>query len=67
MQKMNSQIKNALSDFLAVVKKEVDSSVVAVRVFSSNAETIVEFETKDAATLKSDGISMKNLRGEWIK
>lgn len=64
---MNDKIQEALEALHDVLMKELGSNAVAVRVFISDHEYTFEVETKSPAQLKSDGVSMKNICGNWIK
>ena len=43
------------------------SNVVSVEIFISNSEIKINAQTRSPVGLRSDGISMKNIKGEWIK
>ena len=64
---MNDRIQNALKELHSVLNEELGSNVVACRIFISDHEYQFSAESKTPAELRSDGISMKNIRGEWIK
>jgi hypothetical protein len=64
---MNDKIQQAIVDFHEVLKDELGSDATAVKVFISNHEYNFEVMAKSPAQLKQDGISMRNIRGEWIK
>ena len=64
---MNDKIQQALKELHEVLNTELGSNAVAARIFISSHEYSLEVEAKSPAQLKGDGISMKNIRGEWIK
>lgn len=64
---MNSEIQRAIENLHDVLNKELGSNAVSARIFISSHEYCFEVETKSPAQLKSEGISMKDIRGEWIK
>ena len=64
---MREEIQEAIDNLRCVLQEELGGNVVSVRIFISNSEEGVNIETRSPASLKSDGISMKNISGEWIK
>ena len=64
---MNANIQDAIEELHEVLKVELGSNATAARIFISSNEYNFEVETKSPAQLKSDGISMKNISGGWIK
>ncbi len=64
---MSDKIQQALKNLHDVLNAELGSNAVAVRIFISSHECNFEVETKSPTQLKNDGISMRNIRGEWIK
>jgi hypothetical protein len=64
---MNDKIQQAIIDFHEVLKGELGSNVTAVKVFISNHEYDFDVMAKSPAQLKQEGVSMRNIRGEWIK
>lgn len=64
---MNTVTQKAVSELHEILKQEMGSNVVSVEIFISNSKIKINPQTKSPAALKSDGISMKNIKGEWIK
>ena len=64
---MNNAVQKAVSDLHDVLNKEMGSNVVAVEIFISSSEIRFDAQTRSPAGLRSDDISMKNIKGEWIK
>jgi hypothetical protein len=64
---MNEEIEKAFNEFKSVLIEELGSNTVAVELFISHSEISYNVQIKSPAALKSDGISMKNIKGEWIK
>lgn len=64
---VTNKTQKAIDDLRSVLDKELGNNVVSIEIFLSNSEQYVSVKTKSAAQLKSNGISMKNIRGEWIK
>lgn len=64
---MTEEIQKAINDLHEVLKAELGSNVTCARIFISNSEIGFEAETRSPAQLKSAGISMKNIMGDWIK
>jgi len=63
---MTEKIQNALKELHSVLNEELGSNAVACRIFISDHEYNFKVETRSPAQLKSNGISMKNIKGEWI-
>ena len=59
-----AQALNALRD---VLNEEAHEDCVAVRVFFNSYGYEIEYKTRTPESLKRDGISMRNLRGDFIK
>lgn len=64
---MNDEIQKALEAFHAVLNKELGSNAVSASIFISSHEYNFEVKTKSPAQLKGQGVSMKDIRGNWIK
>lgn len=64
---MSTVTQKAVSELHEILKQEMGSNVVSVEIFISNSEIRINTQTRSPAALKSDGISMKNIKGEWIK
>ena len=64
---MTPKIQEALKELHLVLNEELGNNVVACRIFISDHEYQFSAESRTPADLKSNGISMKNIKGEWIK
>ena len=64
---MNEKVQNAIEELHKVLNEEMGSNVTACKIFISDHECNFEAMTRSPAQLKSDGISMKDIRGNWIK
>ncbi len=56
-----------IDDFIKKLREKSSSTVTAVQIFvgRSNSEIVIKKMTPEE--LRRDGISMRNLKGEWIK
>lgn len=59
-------MEELIDDFIKKLREKSSSTVTAVQIFvcSSNSEIVIKKRTPEE--LRRDGISMKNLKGEWI-
>lgn len=64
---MTPKIQEAIESLHKTLMEECGNNVVGCKIFISNHEYNYEAMTRSPAQLKSDGISMKNIKGEWIK
>ena len=64
---MSNKIHEALEELKAVLRIELPESAVAARIFISGTECSIDIETRSSEQLRSGAISMKNMRGEFIK
>lgn len=64
---MNEQLAQALKNFHEAIKKESADDVVSVNVFFNCQGCHISINTRTSESLRSDGESMRNLRGEWVK
>ena len=64
---MNDKVQSAIEELHRVLNEEMGSNVVACKIFISDHEYNFEAMSRSPAQLKSDGISMKDIRGNWIK
>ena len=62
-----SKIDKAIEELKNAVIEESGCDVVAFDLFVSHSEIELKKRIKRADALKSEGISMRNLSGEWIK
>lgn len=63
---MNQEIQAAIDNLAQVVRKNASDTTVAFNLFINYREAEAEFRTKTPEGLKTDGISMRNLKGEFI-
>jgi|AATN01.1.fsa_nt_gi hypothetical protein len=64
---MSEQLSQALKNLRDVLQQEVHEQCTSVTVvFNCEGHTIV-YNTRTPASLKHDGIRMRNLCGEWVK
>lgn len=61
-----NEIQNAIDELVKTVKNSADKNVVACKIFISFGDLEIKFIKKDPAALKTNNISMRNLRGEWV-
>ena len=64
---MNREIEKAFNEFKSVLIEELGYNAVAVELFISHSEISYNVQIKSPAELKSNGVSMKNIKGEWIR
>lgn len=64
---MNDKIFDAIENLHNVLKSEAGDNAVSCHVFFNHAEYEWNIKTRTAKGLKTDGISMRNLNGEWIR
>ena len=60
-------MEELIDDFIKKLREKSSSTVTAVQIFvgRSNSEIVIKKMTPEE--LRRDGISMRNLKGEWIK
>ena len=63
---MTARINNAVKELIDAVRSESDSTVVSFELFINHCESVIETNVKDPAGLRRQGISMRNIKGEWI-
>jgi hypothetical protein len=64
---MTEQLAQALEQLRNVLQAEAHEHCVAVRVFFNSEGYEIEHQARTPSGLQRDGISMRNLRGEWVK
>lgn len=62
-----NKIDKAIEELKNAVIEESGNDVVAFDLLVSHSEIELKKRIKRAAALKSEGCSMRNLAGEWIK
>lgn len=63
---MNSQLEEITAKFVADVRRLSSFEAVQFDLFIGTNEYTSEFKYKTVAHLVRDGISIRNLNGEWI-
>lgn len=64
---MNKEINDAINNLYDVLRKTSSNDLVSVNIFFNSYGIDITTQQKTAEQLKSSGIAMKNIRGEWIK
>lgn len=64
---MSEQLAQALKSLRDVLQQEAHQHCTSVNVFFNCEGYRVVQNARTPGSLKRDGISMRNLRGEWIK
>lgn len=64
---MSKQLAQALKQLRDVLQTESHEHCVAVRVFFNSQGCEIEYQTRTPDSLYREGVSMRNLRGEWVK
>ena len=63
----NDKVQSAVEELHRVLNEEMGRNVVGCKIFISHYEYNFEAVSRSPAQLKSDGISMRDIRGNWIK
>ena len=64
---MSEQLTQALKNLRDVLQAEAHEHCVAVNVFFNSQGYEIEHRTRTPGSLKLSDVSMRNLRGEWVK
>lgn len=64
---MSKRINHALKKLQEIMIEELGSDAVAVNIYMSYHETAYKVRIRTAESLKAKGISMRNIKGEFIK
>lgn len=64
---MTANIQSAINNLISVIKSESSDKAVSFRLFLNSQEVVTEISERYPDELKEQGISMRNLRGEFIK
>lgn len=64
---MKEKLAQALKNLRDVLQEEAHEYCVGVNVFFNSEGYEIERRTRTPGSLKRDGVSMRNLRGEWVK
>lgn len=64
---MTPNIRLAINSLVSAVKQEAPDRAVSFKLFVNSQEVVTEMHERYPDQLKAGGISMRNLRGEFIK
>jgi len=64
---MTSQLSDALKGLRDILQEDAHKHCVAVNVFFSSNGYEIEYKMRSPGGLSRDGVSMRNIRGEWIE
>lgn len=64
---MTEQLAQALKNLRDVLQAEAHEHCVGVNVFFNSEGYEIEYRTRTPGSLAREGISMRNLRGGWVK
>lgn len=64
---MTPNIQAIVNVLVSTIRQESPNTAVSFRLFLNSQEVITEISERYPDQLKEQGISMKNLRGEFIK
>lgn len=64
---MTPKITNAIQILVDALREESPEQMTSFRLFVNCEERIIETSERTPADLKSAGISMRNLRGDFIR
>ncbi len=60
-------MEELIDDFIKKLREKSSSTVTAVQIFVSGSDSEIVIKKRTPEELRRDGISMVNLKGEWIK
>ena len=63
---MTTTIQTAIDSLVDALRKESPEHMITFRLFVNCEERVIETAERTPAELKSAGISMRNLRGDFI-
>lgn len=64
---MSEELFQAIKSLQSVIEKEASATTTAVRLYLNCEGYDIEYQTRTAEALKLSGVSMRNIRGEWIQ
>jgi hypothetical protein len=64
---MTPRINQAIDDLVKALREESPKQMIAFTLFVNSEESEVKTRTRTPEQLKARGVSMQNLRGEFIK
>lgn len=62
-----NNMEELIDDFIKKLREKSSSTVTAVQIFVSGSDSEIVIKKRTPEELRRDGISMTNLKGEWIK
>jgi hypothetical protein len=60
-------MEELIDDFIKKLKEKSSSTVISVQIFVSGSGSEIVINKRTPEELRRDGVSMTNLKGEWIK
>lgn len=60
-------IEQAADEFLKVVKQNAANNAIRFHMDFSHGDLQMSFDYRDPKVLKESGVTMRNVRGEWIE
>ncbi len=64
---MSELLAHALANLRVVLQQEASDNCVGVTVFFNNEGCEIGYMARTPSSLQREGISMRNLRGDWVK
>jgi hypothetical protein len=64
---MNKDTQQKLNELIWAIRQEAPKNAVSFRLFINSSSAQIEYDYRDGEGLKRDGISMRNLGGDFIK
>ena len=60
-------MEELIDDFIKKLREKSSSTVTSVQIFVSGSNSEIVINEWTPGELRRDGVSMRNLKGEWIK
>jgi hypothetical protein len=60
-------LEQAANEFLKVVKQNATPNVIRFHLDFSHGDLQMSYDYRDPKVLKESGVTMRNIRGEWIE
>ncbi len=64
---MEELLVKIINDFIKKLREKSPSTVTSVQIFVDGSNTEIVVNERTPEELRRDGISMRNLKGEWIE
>jgi len=64
---MDIEIKDAIEELVGILKIYAPEDCVAFELFVNSEGSEAKFRHRNPKELKENGITMKNLKGDWVK